>query len=330
MICARAVQAVWLSGTLAVLACGSSSDGNGGGPAQTAAGAAGAPAEGGAGGLKEGGGSGAGAIVGQSGSTTTQGGQHADPNGGSGGSPDGPLGGAAGNEGDRGGEGGLAVCEKSPDSIEGCLLSPSAALVTSGVITEVTVLGITDVANGACAATNFDDSSQGGSGEGQTRRLELRAPDAREWTLFVRMPSMPADLVQVGDTVDLSLDARQDSSGMGTTTSQTIILAQGDELVLFVATLNLTPFALPNLGSHGIAVSGDAATCQDDASGGCLRSGLAARVSVDSDAKTVEPGHTIEVSNLSFSVETLDLVVPSGGVCDRPGFTQVAGFRVGD
>jgi hypothetical protein len=204
------------------------------------------------------------------------------------------------------------------------LRSSEGALLKTPLTVAVKVVTSDEVAAGACSDTAFDRSTPMGSSD-KTSRSILEASDGRRWTLYLRIPDMPADRIRLGDTFDLALDASEDNTAFFTTLNQTVTLAKAGRLVLFVSTLNRRTFTVPNLSSFGIDVKKEAATCESPADfTGCGRRGYSTYVAIGGQGRTIDRGLTGRIGDLSWSVEAAEDVVDSGR-CDGKGFVQMAG-----
>ena len=114
-----------------------------------------------------------------------------------------------------------AIVEGSLRAADGTVVETSVAAAT------VKVASIDSCSTVSCASPTTPAAT----------RIVLTSTDQKTWTLFLGLPSFPADLLRLGDTLTLDLTAAVDST-FYKTVDQTIALSHGDKLVLFVASLS--------------------------------------------------------------------------------------------
>jgi hypothetical protein len=163
-------------------------------------------------------------------------------------------------------------------------------------------------------------------------RIRVKAAaDAREWTLYLLIPAMPADFIKVGDAFDMHIDAkRQGGVTANPTTDQTLVLARAGKAIVFATDMQVMSGGppLPDLLPFGIAVS-DAGTTCETTSGSCDGRSHALRVSVATDASIVlAAGQTGAIGGLSITNAGLNEFLHNRPNCDRKSSTRFAGFRL--
>jgi len=224
----------------------------------------------------------------------------------------------------------------------GCVLGPDGTLDTTGTSGNVTVVSVDDVAADGCGGLYASvDASVSSSGTGPAKRLVLRAQSQQQWTIYVRIPGLPSDLVKVGDQLDFADDASAVPRAFSIVTiNQTVVLSRAGRLVLFTSSLKESPqvpgdvvppvpLLLPALDAFGVAVADGGATCGSllcEAGGACAFRGHQALVTVGAQQAVVPPGQTAQLGNLSFSVLGF---VEQGCDCDGFSTTRMSGFMTG-
>jgi len=223
------------------------------------------------------------------------------------------------------GSGGLRACPDYQYSTMGITIAGSdAALVTTAVVTPVTVISAGNCATARCAWTDptipgamISDTSMG-------KARFVVAAGAQQWTIYLSLPEMPANLVQVGDVFDMTLDAWVDQ-GLYDSVNQTLVLARGGNLVLFASWLaGSNGLPLPSLDAYGIGLSDDGPTCERSI--GCMDLPHAVRVANETGSAVAAVEQTVVIGNLSFS-NGRTLSYPDT-VCDDKAWSQVGGFRL--
>jgi hypothetical protein len=222
--------------------------------------------------------------------------------------------------GDRGGQGGVLVspcplCSTAEvaNVIEACIVADSGAPLTMSVSADVTVTSITDVAGGNCQ--RVDRSSTGD----MTKRLVLQPASGPSWTVFLRVPNLPATLISANDTLELSVTASTGGFLTPGEAEQTIALARDGQLIAFGVAGGSN---LPILDSFGIEVSDAGAVCRVER---CANVAHGTRIAVGSAQATIDQGRTAEVGNLSFTVEEHSRWYSNGG-CDGYDRTRMGGY----
>jgi hypothetical protein len=229
------------------------------------------------------------------------------------GSSDGPPGVDSGASSDA-----LPACPASlaPNRAAATLLGPDGKPVTMG-----TNAGVTVTASESCAAVTCPSSF-----DEMATRIALTAAGGGQWSLYLRY-DLPAGLLQVGDRLDLTVDARPARNSFEGL-SQTIVLSREGRLVLFAARLSRIGVSVPPLpeldAAFGIQLSDDGPTCHADSS--CSYRSHAVRVTVGGDSAIVAGGQTARIGWLSFTSGHVVRYVNTGG-CDQPSDTAMAGHR---
>jgi len=174
------------------------------GPAVTPTGGSGGTATGGSGGTATSGS--AGTVAGGTGGGGSGGGGSGGAVGGRGGGAVGGRGGGTGGDGPScGGAGGTtpecAACMGGTlvDPVEACLLADDGTAVLMSLTAQVTVVSFDQVAGPKCNTST-------GSAATVSRLIVEDATTAKRWTIYLRLPDLPADLVKAGDALELSLN----------------------------------------------------------------------------------------------------------------------------
>jgi hypothetical protein len=245
--------------------------------------------------------------------------------GGSGGSVGGTGGTGGVNCGGLAGVGGLAgfdgQCPLCPTTavanlIEACVLAPDGTPLMMSASARVTVVSVDDVPGGNCQRVDYETSG------GPTRRLVLEPTTAgQRWTVYLRVPSLPAGIVAANDVLDIVVTASTRGFLAPGEAQQTIALVRSGQLIAFGVS---DGSALPQLGSFGIQVSDAGAICMVER---CARVSRATRVTVGSAAATVDQGQTKQVGDVSFTVEEHSRWFSNGG-CDGNNKIQMGGYVV--
>jgi hypothetical protein len=241
--------------------------------------------------------------------------------GGTGGGSIGGTGGDGGGATGGGGTGGvpLPACGGSGSSnpIEVQLVGSDGTLVAAPVtVNAVNVAGIDSCEYVTCPSGISTIA----------KRISLTAAGPQSWTLYLRNDAMPIDVIRLGDTFDLTVDASTDST-LYRTVNQTVGLSRGGNLIAFAASLaQFFRPRLPPLGAFGVTIADDGAVCATAGSPGCTGRAHAARVTVGTDSAVVNAGQNVNVGWLSFTnsgfLENADT-----GACDSKSTTVMAGFR---
>lgn len=186
--------------------------------------------------------------------------------------------------------------------------SPSASVVDEAgsppqmsFTVPVTVVSVTDCATGACGVAITDT------------RIVLSEAGGRRWTLSARFPGLPADLVEVGDALDLRVAYREDTP---TPYYVSTILSRAGTAVIFDVRFAgiLSDYEI------FVAASPLAGPCYQDA---CFET-WGARLTYAGETRDVAPGQTVMIGKLSFSHGQF---TERPGDCPRPvPPEQMAGF----
>jgi hypothetical protein len=250
---------------------------------------------------------------------------------GTGGTPG--TGGTAGTTGTAGtggaaGIGGAPACiaPGQGDVVEFAIVGSDGMPIEAPVTATVSVASIDSCAQVSCPTTSIRTAS--GSISAAASRFTLMAPGPQEWTLYLRDSAMPSDLIKVGDTFDLTIDAGLDPT-FYETINQTMVLGRGGDLILFAASLSrFYHLATPALDGFGIQISDAGAFPCSLAAGwaGCQTAPHAAYVAVGGDQATLGGGQTSTIAWLSFTNASFTELDDTGG-CDSKSGTIMAGFR---
>jgi hypothetical protein len=212
--------------------------------------------------------------------------------------------GAGGDAGSAaGGTGGVATCVFQNPTPTAMVYSDDSTHPRLPVSAPVTVVSVDDCATAGC-----------GSMSSLATRIVLSETSGRRWTAYAVFPGMPADIVTVGEALDLRVELHQVPYPQQTFDYWTTVLARGGTAVIFdvSAASDLTPY--------GIAVArSTSARCQS----GCYTV-YAADVSYGTESRNVAPDQTVQVGKLSFSLRGFAELT---GGCDTPTYTEsMSGF----
>ncbi|HEY8923185.1 MAG TPA: hypothetical protein VIU64_02320 [Polyangia bacterium] len=159
-------------------------------------------------------------------------------------------------------------------------------------------------------------------------RIVLYGPAAgQQRTLLAVIPGMPLDLVNVGDTLELSVDSF--TTALGSSGGHQITISRGGKLVLFTSDQSrlLGPgppsLPLPQLFPFGVDFSVLGPEC--DLGGLCPRPRQAVQVSRGGEVAMVRVGEIVEVGDLHVSAGQLAGESSKSG-CDVPAQADIAGF----
>ena len=211
---------------------------------------------------------------------------------------------------------------------EGCVLE-DGKIVETPVVATVTVLAVDDIAPGACVfqGSNFDRGGGSTAGAELGKRLVLEAFDGKIRILNFRGPELPSNLVREGETLNLSLQIPSNSSSFFGP-SQAFALTRDERVVLFAATLNVLASGsprVPNFGVDDVRFGADGPLCVDTPSGlGCQTVQHRLRITVGADTVSTIPFQSGRLGALTYAVD--GFYISSGGFCDAPSITQVAGY----
>jgi hypothetical protein len=198
-----------------------------------------------------------------------------------GGSGDGIDAGPAGGSGGHGGAGGLAACMYSSFSPGAFVEDEAGNQTRTSFMVAVTVVSSDDCASGTC------DSNYTGA-----RRIVLAEAGGRRWTLYAYFSGLPADIVAVGDALDLGAAYREVQTGVGSAFFSSTVLSRAGTAVIFDVS------AAADLAPYGITVTSSAVgLCMTDV---CYTS-AGADVTYGAETRSASPGQTVNIGKLSFS-----------------------------
>lgn len=145
-----------------------------------------------------------------------------------------------------------------------------------------------------------------------------------QWSWVARIPYLPADLINKGDTFDLTVDAYQTPVGASTFLSQTVVLSRNGALVAF--TTDVFNMMLPPLDAWGIAVTDAGALC-DVPDTNCGRRVHTARIASGGESVSAVPDQVVKINGLTLSIGVFESTFDGGAGCDFNSSTVMAGFR---
>lgn len=252
---------------------------------------------------------------------------------GSGGSPPGGSGGAIAGAGGTGGTGGLPACGAGtggvpPDVVAVAIVDSDGNAVSSMVTSPVAIATIEACTTATCPSVVYSTDRAPILVDDKSTRIGLTSEDARSWTLYLRYSAMPTDLLKMGETYGLTVQASADNTFFKTL-DQTIILARGPDLVLLASNAQRFGGApLPALDAFGVSVSDGGAVCDTNPTASmqsCRGILHAVHVIVGTDAANLLGGTTTKLGWLSFT--NASFTESRGNNCDSKATTTVAGFR---
>lgn len=216
--------------------------------------------------------------------------------------------GAAGGSGGSGGDPG-PICATPANFYDSCAFGPQQSSLIGQVSAPVTVTQVDDVSADSPCSDSY-------MAVGVTRRFLLRGPAQEEWTVVLRIPELPADLIRVGDTLDFSANF---FNGGG------IVLARDSKIVAFAYSYSyfMAPYP-PDLSAWGMTISDAGVIDCSDTVGECHRQGHRAHVTIGTTNGEVGRGQTAHIGGYSISLERYDFVQcfdPNQGI-------SIAGFAI--
>jgi hypothetical protein len=151
-------------------------------------------------------------------------------------------------------------------------------------------------------------------------RLIVEDASAQRWTIFLRLPDLPADVVVAGDALDLKLTGSRGGFPNGPT--QQIVLKRGGALVMFGMMGTYLPWTvtddvalIPGGGCSG-------------PTGQCSYTSYLAKVTVRDSVALVGPQQTKVIGNVAVTVDRLSSFNPGGGGCDGSSHAHVGGYAL--
>jgi len=215
----------------------------------------------------------------------------------------------AGQAGAAGGAGGAST---APADIESCAYDASSQPVLSSVSASVTVTSVDQVAEGNCNFISFPLRTPSSA---PSTKVTLQTADQQSWSVYLRIPGLPADVLAVGAKFDLAITAQ---SVFWQGDGQLITLSQAGKLVAF----GYSGFTLPSLSDFGIALTNIDATCMPYS---CAFAHLGVHVVHGTDAADVLERQTARIGDLSFTLTT-NIQWVAGGACDQSNHVFLGGF----
>jgi hypothetical protein len=208
-----------------------------------------------------------------------------------------------------------ACTDGRQNSVEACALLEDGSVLKTSVTTGVTVVSVDDVPGGNCRDLDYVDSG------GPTRRMVLQAADGQRWTVFLRVPGLPQSLVSVNEMLDLTVTVAPGGWVTPAGMEQTIVLSRAGQLLAFGFSGGA---GLPKLEGFGIGVTDAGSSCRPAA---CSYEAHRTHVTAGSSEATIEQGATVQISDISFTVEA-NSRWHAGGACDAPYLAYMGGYAV--
>jgi hypothetical protein len=224
--------------------------------------------------------------------------------------------------------GDLMTCAPADDVVEGCVIAPDGTLVIASFASPVTVTEMNDVAPGACPSPGFPTAVAPPPPSAVSKRIVVTSADSRVWTVVLRMPDLPQDLLHVGDVFDLTLDAFADNRPFNPR-NQTLALSRGGQLLFFATTIGQQPSSTARAISTSLAAFGmhfeqDEPACLGQMSFGCLPIEYRLRIIIGGEMAVIQAGERSRIGGFGIALDAFFEKV--GGTCDYPSLTQIAGF----
>jgi len=216
-----------------------------------------------------------------------------------------------------GGLGGAAAVD-----VESCAYDADNNPVFTTVSAAVKVVSVDQVPAGNCSFLGLPFST---SSSPPSSKVVLETAEQQRWTVYLRIPDMPANTIQVGDSFDLAIDGWKSSiSGFFSPPEQMVSLEKSGHTVVF-GDANGTP---SSLYPAGITFDFGPATCQDPPLfAGCY--GFAhypMNVTDGADTAVVQEGETRQVGGLTFTLSHAVGWQQSPAECDGSSYLLLGGF----
>lgn len=219
----------------------------------------------------------------------------------------------------------------------GCVVNSTGALVATSMRASVTVVAVDDG-----MAPDCEDLPEPAP-PSLAHRLVVQSGGGEQFSVVLRYPGLPPDLVNVGDTLDFELTTTQ-RTFFFPQLDQVFVLSRNARIVIFGARLGMEPTSyflgpsqsdrlLPMLGAYGVTVSDGGVSSNLPGSfedsqvylNPCGTRTHRVLVTVAGQTTEVDSGSTARIGQLSFSsfefVERID-----GGMCDAQSITRMGGF----
>lgn len=146
------------------------------------------------------------------------------------------------------------------------------------------------------------------------------------WTVAIDALRLPANLLTVGETVELDVSASVDLTQSYPTVTQDVALSRAGQLIAFGASLESMAVGPPDLRRHGLVVVDDGVTCESTHTIiGCARRLHRARFSIAGETAVAHPGQTVNAGRYVFSLG--EWVERFGGACDTKDNLRFGGYR---
>jgi hypothetical protein len=240
----------------------------------------------------------------------------ADTSGGSAGTSGGGAG-ASGVGSSNGGEAALPECavDESVPAL-GCAVYVNGELLESSFQGLVTVASVEDVDGIVCSGV--------GSG-GRSKRFVLEDGDGFVFHYLVTLPELPAEVLAVADTVEVSLVVEEQSIPFGVRFAQTVVLARDGEIALLSGDQVQQSFPRElEFASYDLRLSTQGTGCQR--SGSCRTEPGILNVTFGDQSGQVGLDETAQIGDLVLGVNENHRFVD--GFCDSFGRLRYAGFAV--
>jgi hypothetical protein len=241
--------------------------------------------------------------------------------------------GGSGGAANMGGAGGLPLCAQTRGSadgglggaavpdVESCVYDADNNPVLTTVSAAVTVASIEQVPDGNCSFFRFPFPTTSST---PSSKIVLESADQQFWTVYLRVPNMPASTIQVGDSFDLEISGYYFAQASFTPPQQMIALAKNGRVVAFGSTTDQTTA----LGPLGVTIRDGGAVCQDPPFfNQCY--GFAHRavsVAYGANGAVVQEGETAQIGDLTFTLSHDLAWQQSPSQCDGSSYAIMGGF----
>ncbi|HMF41298.1 MAG TPA: hypothetical protein VKQ32_11400 [Polyangia bacterium] len=234
----------------------------------------------------------------------------------------GGRGGAIGGTGGgscAGQDGGAGCIACSPGDltvpVETCLLAADGTPVLMSMNVAVTAVSFDQVPGPNCDSVSYTGSTA------NSGRIVVQDSSGQRWSIFVRVPNLPANLVQAGDVLDLKLTGGHNGL-FSSAATQTIVLNRGGQLLMFGYVGGVLEATTTD-----VLVQADGVAC-GPGTGVCTFVPQRARVAVSALEDTILPGRTGVIGDMAITVDQFHSFSPGGGGCDGADRARLAGYSI--
>jgi len=178
-----------------------------------------------------------------------------------------------------------------------------------------------------------DDACNGsgaGASSGFTKHLILRDEDGRLFNYIVTVPTLPDDLIQVGDIFDFSLVVEKQSLPFAAHWAHTLVLSREGEIVLLSGSQVQWGFPLElDFSSHDLHFRTEGIGCESPTMVGCAQEVGVLNVTFGDESGQVYWDEPAQIGSLVLGVGANSRVIDHT-FCDSVAFLVYAGFGARD